>query len=322
MTNLDKTYLTPLSRIKGNFGPKIDDIITFNDDHDTRFDAELREQLLFKNVQFFSNYPEFALYKQLYINKVNTDNPLTVLELSRDTQLKPQWWKIKEIALAKKDNYIFRSDWDHNYYRKYVNKSTFTSFPGYVEPKEIRSMLASTIMNIPDKLDLEKFDAIDSSTIGDKQTPNTELVYTLFRTKDNLNKIYKIKGKIFTQNKLVNQITPDLQPLFEEFVNPLFNFDDLTTLADDTSRYTRSNILPRYDIETVQVYAKFVPIGETALIIENKYTVQALIQNGYTQINDVIISGVKENDYDKTFEYILPRDQDVILAFVIKIKSD
>jgi hypothetical protein len=273
-------------------------------------------------VQFFANYPGFALYKQLYINKVNTDNPLTVLELTRDTQLKPQWWKINEIAIANKDQYIFRSDWDHNYYRKYVNKSTFTSLPGYVEPKEIRSMLASTIMNIPDRLNLEKFNAINADTITPSESPNAELVYELFRTRDNINKIYKIKGKLFTRNKLVNQISPELEPIFQEYVNPLFNFDDLNILSDDTSRYTRTNILPRYEVETVQVYAKFIPIGENDLVIENKYTVQELIQNGYKQINDVIISGVKENDYDKTFEYILPKDQDVILAFIIKIKSD
>jgi len=322
MSNLNKTYLTPLSRIKGNFVPKIDDIIVFNDNHESKFTPEIREQLLFKNVQFFANYPGFALYKQLYINKVNTDNPLTVLELTRDTQLKPQWWKINEIAIANKDQYIFRSDWDHNYYRKYVNKSTFTSLPGYVEPKEIRSMLASTIMNIPDRLNLEKFNAINADTVTPSESPNAELVYKLFRTRDNINKIYKIKGKLFTRNKLVNQISPELEPIFQEYVNPLFNFDDLNILSDDTSRYTRTNILPRYEVETVQVYAKFIPIGENDLVIENKYTVQELIQNGYKQINDVIISGVKENDYDKTFEYILPKDQDAILAFIIKIKSD
>ena len=322
MGALDKTYLNPISRVKGNFSPKVQDMILFNDEHESRFTDEIRSQLLFKNVQFFSNYPGFAQYKQLYINKVNVDNPLTVLELSRDSQLKPQWWKISEIALDKKDHYIFRSGWDLNYYRKYVNKSLFVSFPGYVEPKEIPSMLASTIMNIPDELNLEKFNSLNQADITPGETPNIELTYELFRTNDNLNKVYKIKGNLFTQRKIVNQISPELETLFTEYVNPRFNFDELETLSDDTARYTRTNILPRYEVETVQVYGKFVPIGESDTIIENKYNVQELIQNGFTLLNDVIISGIKANDYDRTFEYTLPRDQDVILAFVIKIKSN
>jgi hypothetical protein len=66
----------------------------------------------------------------------------------------------------------------------------------------------------------------------------------------------------------------------------------------------------------------FSPIGESDVYIENKYNVQELLQNGFTKLNDVIISGIKANDYDKTFEYTLPNDKDVTLAFVIKIKSD
>ena len=179
-----------------------------------------------------------------------------------------------------------------------------------------------TIMNIPDELNLEKFNSLNQADITPGETPNIELTYELFRTNDNLNKVYKIKGNLFTQRKIVNQISPELETLFTEYVNPRFNFDELETLSDDTARYTRTNILPRYEVETVQVYGKFVPIGESDTIIENKYNVQELIQNGFTLLNDVIISGIKANDYDRTFEYTLPRDQDVILAFVIKIKSN
>ena len=83
-----------------------------------------------------------------------------------------------------------------------------------------------------------------------------------------------------------------------------------------------TNILPRYEVVNVEVYGKFTPINESSIYIEDKYNVQELLQNGFTKLNDVIISGVNENDFDKTFEYSLPSDKDVILAFVIKIKSD
>jgi len=322
ITNLNNTYLTPISRVKGNFSPKVNDIVFFNDNHGTKFNKEIRDQLLFKNVQFFSNYPEFALYKQQYINKVNPDNPLTVLELSSESQLKPQWWSISEIAIDKLDSYIFRSDWDHNYYRKYVDKKTFVSLPGYVEPKDVPSMLGSAIMNIPDNISLEKFTSSDITSTGTGLLPDKEILYTLFRTNNDINKVYKIKGKLRTKDKLINQISPSLSSLFNTYVNTRFNFDDLNTLDDDVGRYVLTNILPRYEVVNVEVYGKFTPIGESIIYIEDKYNVQELLQNGFTKLNDVIISGIKENDYDKTFEYSLPSDKDVTLAFVIKIKSN
>lgn len=322
MTSLNNTYVSPISRVKGNFSPKVNDIIMFNDNHGDAFNQEIRDQLHFKNTQFFPNYPDFALLKEEYINKVNTDNPLTVLELSSVSELKPQWWKIDEVAIDKQDSYIFRSDWDHNYYRKYVNKSNYNSLPGYVEPKDISSKLGSAIMNIPDNINLENFKSIDVSGIGINKPPKSELLYKVYRKSDNTSKIYKIKGRIFTEHKMVNQIAPALLPLFNEYVNPMFNYDDLDTFIDDSERYTKTNILPRYEIDTVEVYGKFIPIGESTIIIEDKYNVQELIQDGFVLFNDVIISGVKSNDYDRLFNYTLPLDKDVILAFVIKIKSD
>ena len=320
LSNLNKTYINPISRIKGEFTPKVKDILLFNDNHENRFNEEIRKYLRNRNVQFFYNFPGFALYNQLYIQKVNVDNPLTVIELTQQTQVKPEWWKVSEIAIDKKDQYIFRSTWDHNYYRKYINSSQFISYPGYVEPKEIPSMLGSSLMNIPDTKIIEKFDSINSDDITRGSTPATECIYKVF-VEPSTNKIYKYTGVVKVQEKAINTISPDIEYLYNDFVNSRYNYQDLENTIDDRKRYIINNILTRYDEYEITTYAKFSSPVDIVPVIENKYTEQELIQNGFVILKGIETQKISSNNFDFEFSYTLPRDKNVTLAFIVKLKS-
>ena len=176
-------------------------------------------------------------------------------------------------------------------------------------------------MNIPDNKKLEKFNSIDVETIRRGVTPSTEVIYRLYRRNNATRKVYKITGRIFVQNKAINTITPEIGPLYDEFVNSRYNYKDLTTTDDDRSRYITSNILPRYDDFEIRTYAKYSSPNDNAPVIENKYTEQELIQNGFELITGIETSKIRANDYDLDFTYTLPNDKNVTLAFIVTLKS-
>ena len=303
LVGMDNTYFTPMFRYNGNYNPKFTNIVYFREtgkDLGPSFDSDIRENINLKNTQFFSTYPNFALYRQLYYNKINEQNPLSVLELSSSSALNPEYWKISEISLDRKDMYIFRSNWDLNYYNRYKLKNSFESLPGYVDSKEVPSFLASTIMNIPDSLSLEKY---------------TEIVDINITRNDNVT----VQGILLNTNKLISIITPDIDYLFQKYVNEKFNYRKLDTFEDDKDRYIRENILSRYTLGQIRTYIKYSNKNSGANIIESNMTEQQLIQNGFTLLENINFKKSSLSEFDLEFTLNKPSDKAVTLAFVTKI---
>ena len=296
---LDKTYFTTMYRFNGNYNPKVEDVILYSEDFGTKFNDEIIKKLRFTNVQFFSTYPNFALYKQLYINKINEQNPLTILDLNKDSALRPEFWKIGEISIDKQDSYIFRSCWDHNYHKRFESKIKFVSYPGYIEPKEVSSFLASTIMNIPDSIKLTTY---DSSNVIINQNQNNV-----------------ISGQLLNTKQLTTNMTPSLQPLFEKYVNSSFNYQKLDTLDDDIQRYIKTNILPRYFTQNISAYVKYSSKLSNEPLLELGKTEQELLLDGFVKLENIRFVLQKFSDFDFNFTYSKPSDRNVTLAFVTNI---
>ena len=303
ISGLNNTYISTMYRFNGKYNPKVNDVILYKDKYNGKFNSEIREKLRFTNTQFFSTYPGFALYKQLYINKINEQNPLTILDLNKSSAYLPQFWKLGEISIDKQDAYIFRSCWDHNFHRRYNSKLKFTSYPGYIEPKEVESFLASTIMNIPESIKLEMYSYIN-------EILNTSLDITLDRNSGNV-----ISGTLNNTNKLIKTIKPNLVKLFDKYVNSNYNFKLLNTLDDDIERYISSNILPRYFANNTYAYIKYSSKLSNEPIIESNMTEQELLLNGFTKLDNIKFTSIAFNDFDISFVYNKPSDKNVTLAF-------
>ena len=298
---MNNTYFSTMFRFNGKYNPKVNDVIYFSEDFDTKFTDAIRKQLRFTNTNFFSTYPDFGLYKQLYINKINEQNPLTILSLSKESSLRPEFWKAKEISIDKQDSYIFRSCWDHNFHKRYETKSTFTSFPGYIEPKEVGSFLASTIMNITDDIKIEKYGSLN--IVIDRNLSNI------------------ISGQIKNTQELIDTINPSLKPVFEKYVNSSYNFQKLDTLDDDIERYTKTNILPRYSSKEIYAYVKYSSKLSNEPILETSKTEQELILDGFIKLENISFVQQKFNDFDFNFTYNKPSDRNVTLAFITKVTT-
>ena len=310
-TALENTYVSTMYRFNGKYNPKVKDVVLFKDVYgatgDTKFTPEIVEKLRFTNTQFFSTYPGFALYKQLYINKINEQNPFTVLDLNIDSALRPEFWKLGEISLDKQDSYIFRSCWDSNYHRRYVSKINYERLPGYIEPKEVSSFLASTIMNIPEELKLEMYTFTD-------QILNSNFDITITRNSGNT-----ISGVLNNTKKLVDSIRPNLVALFEKYVNYKFNFNQLDTLNDDIDRYIKTNILPRYFANNVYAYIKYSSKVSNEPLIVNNLTEQQLLIDGYIKLENIKFIKESFNEFDYNFIFSKPSDKSVTLAFFTNI---
>ena len=296
---LNNTYISSMYRFNGNYNPKVNNTFLFNDEFGSKFNSTIQEQLRFTNTQFFSTYPGFALYKQLYINKINEQNPLTILDLNKESALRPEYWKLGEISLDKQDSYIFRSPWDNNFYRKYDSKLQYTSYPGYIEPKEISSFLGSTIMNIPDTLKLEIYN----------------LNNIVFGISGNV-----VSGSINNYNQLVEIITPGLVNIFDTYVNNSFNYQKLDTLDDDIARYITTNILPRYFSENIYCYIKYSSKTSSEPLIETTMSEQELLLAGFVRLDNIKFTLQKFSKFNYDFVFNKPSDKNVTLAFINNVE--
>ena len=299
---LNNTYFSTMFRFNGKYNPKVNDVIYFSEDiGDTKFTDAIRKQLRFTNTNFFSTYPGFGLYKQLYINKINEQNPLTILSLNKESSLRPEFWKVGEISIDKQDSYIFRSCWDHNFHKRYESKTNFTSFPGYIEPKEVQSFLASTIMNIPNDVKIEKYGP--TNVVVDVNVSNI------------------ISGQIKNTQQLIDTINPSLKPLFDKYVNEAFNFQQLGTFDDDIERYIKTNILPRYFTQNIYAYVKYSSKTSNEPVLETNKTEQELIVNGFKKLENINFIQQKFSDFDFKFTYNKPSDKNATLAFITKVTT-
>lgn len=321
---MENTYMNTMYRFNGRYNPKVEDVILFKDVYgatsDSKFTPEIIEQLRFTNTQFFSTYPGFALYKQLYISKINEQNPFTVLDLNKTTALLPEFWKIGEVSLDKQDSYIFRSCWDNNYHKHYESKNKFVRYPGYIEPKEVSSFLASTIMNIPEDIKITKYDASNiiiarGPTAG--ISSNNKFGFSNIPRGGTGTNV--VTGKIVNSRQLISDLTPKLQGLFDKYVNDSYNFRKLDTLDDDISRYITTNILPRYFSRNIYAYVKYSSKLANEPLIENNKTEQELLLSGYVRLENIKFQLEKFSDFDYSFTFSKPTDKNITLAFVTNI---
>lgn len=289
----DTSLLVPMFNYNGRYNPKFKDVIYFRNTNELNpsFNIDTKKKIHLKNTEFFSSYEGFGLLKNTIIRKVNDIDAFSVLP---DTIDLPRFFKVSEIPLDLKDTYIFRTNWDINYFRKYKLKNTFDLLPGYVEPKLVNNFFGTNILNIPNEINLE----------------NIEGKYISILRNDLVN----LTLSIDLESVIKDLIKTKIQDLISTYV---------TTNVDDLDIYINSfielNILQKYDLTNIEVFIKYTTKNiETELITSNKNK-QNLIQEGFTKLSNFNLKKEEGSNFNNRFVFNKPSGVDFSLSFLAKI---
>jgi hypothetical protein len=258
----DKARIQPIYRHSGYYQPKFVDVIKFEDPYiiedfinPLERNSQIRKLIRDANTQIKLNN-DFSKIKNLFYHKVNDVNPAGVLELSTNDAFKPLYPLVGEIGIDKKDFYLWSSNWDPGYFIKNVNKKILENKIGTRSITENPSFFSSKIMKISDQLQVEAFDAIEVLIKDELDSIRGEIIKA-----DNINELayYKTDSQIIMDVYLEKRLTEVLansgiRSFFEQYIKPEFGFGIQSTLEDDINGYIRSNILPRYTIDLVELF--------------------------------------------------------------------
>jgi hypothetical protein len=297
----DDQYFTVLKRMNGEYLPKFKDVVFFEEIYPSNIYYNLdnagapiknKQTILYNKynnmgVVFGSMYGQtgedhYGYLKNYYFHKVNPESADAVLKLSTSSDKLPLYPKIGEIAIGKKDFNILKSKYEDDYYVKcLLNDKTETAF-GTVNPVENTSFMASTVMKVDDIYTLSRFNATKV---------NSELELTDAKIKASRNNSifwYENDSKVFIDVYLRFALLDELiekgvNDKFNKYITPSKSFGDITTIEDDLVKYVDSNIVPRFIIDTVELYAKeskdistnFISVVEVTDIDQTTYVKQS-----------------------------------------------
>lgn len=329
--NTESAKLQPLYRHGGTYVPKFRDIICFEDpyilndyDNELERDAQIRDLMRYKNTQIRVN-EDLGILKNFYYHKVNDNNADGILELSEQSSFKPLYPLIGEIAIDKKDTYIFKSNWDADYFQKHVTKLDIERVIGTRGTIEEKSFYGSKIMKIADNLTVETFNFQEATS----EAELLDLRNDIRRPDNDIELIYfdgpnSIIIDVFLEKRLIRQLSESgIKEFFQEYVNPKFGFGSEDSLDDDIESYIKLNILPRYLNGGVNLYVSSSTddnFNEVLSTVSSELTDVEKVENGLQRQRDVVFErlSVKSN-YDFRVIYNKTRGLNYIMAPSVEI---
>ena len=240
--------LQTLYRYQGNFSPKFRDVIKFWTREDDYFTNIVARDFLLNNTHIGTNLVDFGTMKNQYFSKVSDAE---ILRLSPESGYQPVYPLINEIAIEKKDQFAWSSNWDNLYYRKYTSVSDYESLDGTNEMKEVKSVFGSKAMKVPKQYDLYQFKMKKSS----KKTISSMI--------DNEFSYYEDSGSAYLQinvyDKLLREMigTNLVERAKAEFIKTKnlipSSFSNLT-IEEYTKDYLEKNIIELFEISDIKLY--------------------------------------------------------------------
>jgi len=260
----DKGHVQPIYRHGGFYQPKFIDVITFEDPYITNEysnilerGAQIKKYTRDANTQIKIN-DDFSKLKNIFYHKVNDGNSSGVLELTNESAFKPLYPLIGEIAIDKKDIYMWQSNWDASYFQRHTTKIQTEEVIGTRSANENKAFFASKIMKILDEVLVETFtsiqvtseDELKSAGINAQQPGNQYDVVWY----DNGNQIVM---DIYLEKRLGLLLSNNyIRQFFIQYIRPDLGVGLQDSLDDDLLAYININILPRYVIGSVDLYVK------------------------------------------------------------------
>ena len=291
-------YYTQLRRFNGDYNPIFTDVVTFTDSFNrhklewaTPYTlSESRKRLIYdkfngEGFTFASHkkiFKEYGKIKNYFYHKVNDENTDSILKLSEATDKQPLYPLIGEIGIGKKEINVFDSKYMSTYFSKSTNAKNTISVHGTLSPVEKKSFMASTVMKVRDVYDLlshtvsqeKSIDILDE--IKDDERNTTDIHW--FQDDK------RIYIDFYAPSSIINKLKADgIASKFTNYVDAINSFGDKTTLDDDLEIYIKSNIVNRFIIDSIDVYAiegKNIQTGITSVsstsdLIANQYQIQS-----------------------------------------------
>lgn len=266
----DNPYRTVLRRMNGYYVPLTKDVLYFTDIYSENKALKIgsvstRELLIYNKFNrtgiAFSSYvntlgiDDYGILKNYFYHKVNTEAPDSTLKLSSGTDKLPLYPKIGEIAINKRDLNILQSKYSENYYIKSAVNNAQSFVPGTVNPIEEKAFMASTVMKVSNAYNISSFDEIQLNSIDElnQYRENNKNTHSLAWTEVD-DKIY---ADFYIKKAVLDKLLQDgIKSLFDNYISPLKSYGDLTTTLDDLQLYSEQNIVPRFIIHSIDIYAK------------------------------------------------------------------
>ena len=267
-------YFTILKRMNGDYSPKFKDVLYFEEINPANIyytldggGAPIKNKSsilynLYNNTgivfgSYYQNSTEdtYALIKNYHYHKVNPEASEAVLKLSVSSDKLPLYPKIGEIAIGKKDMNILKSKYEDDYFIKSLPNNKYETTFGTISPIEKSSFLASTVMKVDDVYTLSRFNAIQTTSLDELNNSSIKA------SKDNSIFWFEDDSKVYIDVYLRYALLDELiengiNNKFNKYIVPSKSYGDITTIDDDLVKYVDSNIVPRFIIDTVELYAK------------------------------------------------------------------
>jgi len=285
----DGGYATILRRMNGDYNPIFNDIVTFSDiNSENKIDPDVPNAGLItynvlngKGISFDSfkeNTNNYGFISNYFYHKVNEQDSKNILKLSQTTDKLPLYPLIGEIAIDKKDINVFKSKYSKNYFTRALSAGESETTNGTLSPVEKKTFMTSTIMKVRDTYDITKFDNTQEATI--------EALDKIRFAQSNVTSIHWVEDKsqviadFYLPTAILNELVEDgIEQQFRRYVNAANSYGDKSSLKDDLQIYSKSNISPRFIIDSIKIYGieakgletNFVSVTQTSQLTNDNY---------------------------------------------------
>jgi hypothetical protein len=263
----------------------------------------------------------------LYFNKVNVENPNIILKnssnkLDYERFIYPL---IGEIAIDWDNFFIFKSNWDAEYYKKYLRSTTRVPVIGTREPKEEKSFFGSKTIAIPNGVRLETF---PTGTITEEELLTVASINTVpqnivQRSKRTATKV-ELTLDVYVTSSLQDWLIADgFSAEFSKYININYSFGD-RGLDDDVKTYIAENIFDRYSVKEIIFWEKvWNPKRGTVdppQIVTNLTDAQK-INAGYSVSKN--FRTIEDSTGGLNFQliYTVPRDKRTSITFTVVLEK-
>jgi hypothetical protein len=185
---------------------------------------------------------------------------------------------IGEIAIDKKEINVFKSKYSKDYFTRALSGGESETTNGTLSPVEKKTFMASTIMKVRDTYDITKFDNVQELSI--------EVLDKIRFVQSNTASIHWIEDEsqviadFYLSTAILNELTEDgIERYFGRYVKAANSYGDKSSIKDDLQIYSKSNISPRFIIDSIKIYGiegkgletSFVSVTQTSQLTADNY---------------------------------------------------
>ena len=287
----DGGYATILRRMNGDYNPIFNDIITFSDISSEKkaviaLDPSDPMEVMYNKLNgrgisfdsFKENTSNYGFISNYFYHKVNEQDSKNILKLSLTSDKLPLYPMIGEIAIDKKDINVFKSKYSKDYFTRALSAGESETTNGTLSPVEKKTFMTSTIMKVRDVYDITKYDSTKEVSV--------EVLDKIRFAQSNLSSIHwfednsQVIADFYLPTAILNELTEDgIEQYFKKYVSPANSYGDKSSLKDDLQVYSKSNISPRFIIDSIKIYGiegkelttNFVSVTQTSQLTNDNY---------------------------------------------------